>query len=128
MFRQSTRLAALFMQRRSAKYLEDIVDATVFIIDTTRDVDQESYRVNRVLRNAVERNFEIIGEAVRRLSDSDPNTAKRLGDYREIIDFRNILIHGYDLIDEQLVWSAIHDHLPNLLLTARNLLAQDPPD
>jgi uncharacterized protein with HEPN domain len=116
------------MQRRSAKYLEDIVDAAVFIIDTTRDVDQESYRVNRVLRNAVERNFEIIGEAVRRLSDSDPNTAKRLGDYREIIDFRNILIHGYDLIDEQLVWSAIHDHLPNLLLTARNLLAQDPPD
>jgi uncharacterized protein with HEPN domain len=115
------------MQRRAAKYLEDLIDAASFIVDATRDADPESYGKNRVLRQAVERNFEIIGEAVRRLAETEPHTAEELGNYREIIDFRKVLIHGYDLIDDQLVWSAVRDHLPALQLKAKKLLDENPP-
>jgi uncharacterized protein with HEPN domain len=52
------------------------------------------------LRQAVERNFEIIGEAVGRLAKLDPDTSSRIGQYAQIIAFRNLLIHGYDLIDD----------------------------
>lgn len=47
----------------------------------------------------MERNFEIIGEAMRRLANEDPETAAEISDHRRIIAFRNILIHGYDLVD-----------------------------
>ena len=85
----------------------------------------EDYRGDRRLRNAVERNFEIIGEAIKRLAQIDPQTADRIGDYRQIIAFRNVLIHGYDLVDHALVWSAIESQVPALpedveaLLSAR---------
>ena len=85
----------------------------------------EDYRGDRRLRNAVERNFEIIGEAIKRLAQIDSQTADRIGDYRQIIAFRNVLIHGYDLVDHALVWSAIESQVPALpedveaLLSAR---------
>ncbi|HXK61062.1 MAG TPA: DUF86 domain-containing protein [Acidobacteriota bacterium] len=53
----------------------------------------------RVLRSAVERQFQIIGEALIRLTRTDPETAAAIGDYRRIVAFRNILVHAYGAID-----------------------------
>lgn len=91
------------MQARSAKLLEDVRDAAAFILEVAGSRTLADYRGDRLLRQAIERNFEIIGEALRRLAARDAETAARIGDYRQIIAFRNILIHGYDLVDHALV-------------------------
>ncbi len=54
----------------------------------------------------MERHFEIIGEALNRLAKLDPDTAGRITDAAQIIAFRNVLIHGYDAIDDSRVWDA----------------------
>ncbi len=82
----------------------------------------KEFKKNRLLRQAVERNFEIIGEAMRRLEKDDPDTAARITDYRRIIAFRNVLIHGYDVIDPAIVWSAVEVDLAPLLADVQVLL------
>ncbi len=72
----------------------------------------------------MERNFEIIGEAVKRLVEQDPQVAAQIGNYSQIISFRNVLIHGYDLIDHQQVWQVIQDDLPVLIDAVQVLLAE----
>jgi len=52
-----------------------------------------------------------------------PRSPKLLEDYRQIIAFRNVLIHGYDLVDHALVWSAIESQIPNLIRNVETLLA-----
>jgi len=110
------------MQPEVPKWLEDIRDCAAYIVTTTQDATLESYEANRTLRQAVERNFEIIGEALNRIGRVDAQTAEELGDYRQIIAFRNILIHGYDHIDVEIVWRVIQDRLPRLLAVAESLL------
>jgi uncharacterized protein with HEPN domain len=91
------------MQPKTPKLLEDIRDAAGFILDSVRGRSLVDFRGDRMLRQAIERNFEIIGEAIRRLTQVDPEAAARIGDHRQIIAFRNVLIHGYDLVDHALV-------------------------
>ena len=67
-----------------------------------------------MLRSAVERQFEIIGEALNQLSKVDPEVASRIPELRRIVAFRNILIHGYATVDDALVWQALVDKLPGL--------------
>ena len=86
------------MHPRAPKLLEDIRNAADFVKTATLGVVLTQFKQDRLLRQAVERNFEIIGEAVRRLEKDDPDTAARIAGYRSIIAFRNVLIHGYDVI------------------------------
>jgi uncharacterized protein with HEPN domain len=111
------------MERKSPKLLEDIRDAVAFIREVTASKTLDDYRRDRLLRQAVERNFEIIGEAVTRLVKIDPATAAKIGAYQQIIAFRNVLIHGYDLIDEAQVWEVIGQNLPTLESEVSALLA-----
>ncbi len=64
-----------------------------------------------MLQMAVERGFEIIGEALRRMRDEFPENFASVSDGRKIIDFRNILTHGYDVISDEIVWNAIENNL-----------------
>lgn len=77
-----------------------------------------------MLRSAVERHFEIIGEAMNRIARYDPETAGRIGDYTRIIAFRNVLIHGYDLVNHEEVWKIIKNNLPQLLSEVEELLLE----
>ena len=110
------------MQPKTPKLLEDIRDAAAFIREATRGKTVEDYRRERLLRQAIERNFEIIGEAVNRLVQHDPGTAARISKYRQIVDFRNVLTHGYDLVDHRVVWSTIDEEVPVLLAEVEGLL------
>jgi uncharacterized protein with HEPN domain len=110
------------MQPQSPKLLEDIRDAAAFIREVAKGKSLADYDVDRLLRQAVERNFEIIGEAIKRLASHDAETAARINDYRQIIAFRNVLIHGYDLVDHVLVWSTIENQIPTLLRDVETLL------
>ncbi len=67
-----------------------------------------------MLRAAVERQFEIIGEALNRLMRLSPELASRIPSIGEAIAFRNVLIHGYAQIDHQSVWMTINGDLPKL--------------
>ncbi|MCH8829498.1 MAG: DUF86 domain-containing protein [Planctomycetes bacterium] len=114
------------MHHRSSKLLEDIRDAAAFVCDSVRGLTQETYEVNRLLRQAVERNFEIIGEALNRLAQVDSETAARVGPVTQIKAFRNILIHAYDSIDHAIVWDVIQNKLPSVLANVEQFL--DEPD
>ena len=103
------------MQPKTPKLLDDIRDAAAFIREAVWGKTLADYHGDRILRQAIERNFEIIGEAMKRLAQHDPETVARIGDHRQIIAFRNVLIHGYDLVDHQLVWSTIEHQVPALL-------------
>lgn len=71
---------------------------------------------NRMIQLAIEREFEIIGEALSRLSKIDEETLdNKIPEYRKIIDFRNIIAHGYDIIDEAALWDFAVNRVPNLL-------------
>ena len=102
------------MQPRTPKYLEDIRRAAGFILEATHGRSEASYLEDRLLRHAVERNFEVIGEALRRVAEHDPEAAGRISDHQKIISFRNLLIHGYDLVDDPFVWTVIQNQLPLL--------------
>lgn len=82
------------------------------------------YRGDRLLRQAIERNLEIIGEAIGRIARLDAATASRVSEHRTIIAFRNRLIHGYDLLDDELVWSTVETEVPVLLLEVEGLLRE----
>lgn len=61
-----------------------------------------------------------------RLARLDPDTAGRISKHRQIIAFRHLLIHGYDLIDHRIAWSTIEEELPVLLAEVENLLGTGP--
>ena len=111
------------MQPKTPKLLEDVRDAAAFILDVVVGKALDDYRNDRLMRQAIERNFEIVGEAIKRPTPDDPAVAARIGDHRQIIAFRNVLIHGYDLVDHALVWNTIERKLPALLRDATELLA-----
>jgi uncharacterized protein with HEPN domain len=71
----------------------------------------QDYQQNAMLRSAVERQFEIIGEALAQLGRRDPTVLVKIDDCRRIISFRNILIHGYADVDDALVWDIVQTRL-----------------
>jgi uncharacterized protein with HEPN domain len=111
------------MRLESKKHLFDIQQAAYLVSEFTRGKTLASYRDDPYLRSAVERQFEIIGEALHRLSRSDPETIGRVSEYRRIIAFRNVLIHGYDALSHDVVWDIILTKLPLLQREVEELMA-----
>ena len=106
--------------RDARKYLYDIAEAADELSEFVAGKSLDDYLSNRLLQAAVERQFEIVGEALSQLSKLDPALAKRVSEYQKIISFRNILIHGYADVDDELVWDIVETRLPIL----RNEIAQ----
>ena len=113
------------MQPKSPKLLEDIQRAAERIAEYIAGRELEDYIKDSMVRSAVERQFEIIGEALNRLSKLDPDTTGRISEWRRIISFRNALSHGYDLVDDQVVWDAIMNKLPKLRSKVEALLGEE---
>ena len=102
------------MRLEAQKYLFDIQQAADSIARFTYEKSFADYEADDMLRAAVEREFEIVGEALSQLAQLDPAVADRISDYRRIIAFRNLLIHGYGQIDDRLVWDIVETKLPAL--------------
>ncbi len=81
-----------------------------------------AYRADVRTRRATERNLEIIGEAVGRIMREDPTF--QLSNARQIIATRNRIIHGYDTVSDEMIWSIVVRHLPLLKREVTGLLAQ----
>lgn len=102
--------------------LETILEQGALITGFVSDMDFESYARDAKTSLAVERCFEIIGEALNRASKQDPDMIGTIGCHRQIISFRNILAHCYDAIEDKIVWGIIQESLPQLLLQVGVLL------
>jgi uncharacterized protein with HEPN domain len=102
------------MERDPRAYLWDARESADAIASFVRGRTYEDYRADMMLRSAVERQFEIVGEALRQLEKAAPDLAAKLPERSQAIAFRNILIHGYDSIDDAIVWRTIHESLPAL--------------
>ncbi len=113
------------MRLEARKFLEDMRRASDLIATFVASKDLADYNADPLLRSAVERQFEVIGEALNRLAKSDPGVVGRITHSDRIIAFRNILIHGYDLVDHEVVWDIIETHLPLLREEVRHLLPGD---
>jgi uncharacterized protein with HEPN domain len=85
----------------------------------------EQFDADVVLHSAVERKFEIIGEALAQLARADAELAAQIPQSRDIVAFRNFLIHGYAMINRNRVWEIVKDDLPNLRVILNELLARN---
>ena len=102
------------MRHDAKKYLYDIDRAAALIAQFTAGKSFARYQNDAMLRAAVEREFEIIGEALAQLAKHHPALVAHISEFRRIIAFRNILVHLYPDVDEQLVWDVVETKLPVL--------------
>jgi len=110
------------MRLEARKHLEDMRPAAELLTRFTAGKRRADFEADEFLRSAVERQFEIVGEALGRLRKDAPEAAAKIPNHRRIIDFRNILIHGYDKVDHDVVWDIVETDLPELLRQVRSLL------
>jgi uncharacterized protein with HEPN domain len=110
------------MRLEARKYLFDIQRACSALQEFIGEKTLLDYAGDAMLRAATERQFEIIGEALAQLVKRDPAVASQITDYRQIIAFRNILIHGYAEIDDRLVWDIVETKLPKRRTEVGDLL------
>ena len=116
------------MPHDARAYLWDVLDSAEDIQRFLSGVDEAGYAENALVHSAVERKFEVIGEALSQLSKRSPDIAARIPPLREIVAFRNVLIHGYASIDHGQVYRIAHSALPTLVLIVRRLMDQIAPD
>ena len=104
------------------KYLYDIISSCEFLLEFTRNRTKEDYIHDRAFRSALERELQIIGEAMLQLDRASPQTAEKISEARNIIGFRHVLVHGYDSLDPATVWNVVKSKLEILLREAKQLL------
>src|SRR5438093_889796 len=103
------------MRRDPRVCLEDMRQAAEAILQFTAGRQLADYGSDPLLRAAVERKFEIIGEALTRLAKIDAGLAAQVPQQRQIVGFRNQLIHSYDTINDVTVWDIVQKDLPALV-------------
>lgn len=100
------------MSPDAVKHLRDARDAADAIARFAVGRTAADYASDEMLRSAIERKFEIVGEALGRLRRDDSQTLGRISGFQRIIGFRNVLIHGYGKINHGISWDAVEFKLP----------------
>lgn len=112
------------MKREVKKYLYDIrtsIESINSYLGENRNFFE--YQNNKLLRRGIEREIEIIGEAMNRALKLDADLY--IENARQIVDTRNWVIHGYDKVDDVIMWGIISNHLPKLKIEIDNYLDQE---
>ena len=112
--------------RKDDAYLEDILEAAKSIRRFTSGVSLEQFKSNEEKYEAVNRKFEIIGEAARHLSPEARSIFPEIP-WKLLTAMRNILIHDYDDVDLDIVWNTTQRDLPPLIARVEAYLAANPP-
>jgi uncharacterized protein with HEPN domain len=102
------------MSRLVSQRQHDILAACDFIMRHTDGLTLDDYLQNEVIPAAVERKLGIIGEALRQAEEPDPDIGERIPEIRRIVGMRNHLNHGYNAVDDDIVWSTLQRRLPSL--------------
>jgi len=104
------------------KYLHDMLDSCEFLLEFTTGRTVRDFINDRGFRSAVERELQIIGEALLQLDRVAPAIADKVPEKRDIIGFRHVLVHGYDSLKPATVWNVIEVKLPVLRRELQALL------
>ena len=99
------------MTNEAKKRLLDVVGACEAIAEFVAGKDFSAYEKDRLLRSAIERQFEIIGEALNKAAAAEPSLATQISEFHRIIGLRNRLIHGYDNVDDEILWDVVQSKL-----------------
>jgi uncharacterized protein with HEPN domain len=115
------------MDERILKWLFDIKMSIDEIEDFFKNEEKDffKYRNNLMLKRAVERNLEIIGEATNRIITRDSSLNEKITNAKAIIGLRNQVIHAYDAISDENIWSILTNHLPKLKTEVENLIKEE---
>jgi uncharacterized protein with HEPN domain len=103
------------MNPRVIKRLEDAIEACERVQGFLNSIPIDTFLGSELLRSAVERQLEIIGEALNAASKEDKSFAEMIPDLPRIVGLRNRLIHGYDAVDAEIVWDVVKHNVPILL-------------
>lgn len=103
-------------------WLYDVLNAINEIESFFTNASKEfiAYKNDLKTRRAVERNIEIIGEAINRILQKDDRI--KFSNSRNIVDTRNRIIHGYDTVSDEIIWGIVISHLPTLQLEIEMML------
>lgn len=112
------------MRPESRKLIWDARDAAVRVLSFCSGKSFEDYLADEMLRSAVERQVEIIGEALNRLSHVEPEVAERVTELSKIVGMRNVLIHGYTTVDHRLVWDVVTNKVSGLAAHLETISAE----
>ena len=110
-------------ERNAVLYLADILESGNAIVEFTTGMTFEGFRSDRKTCSAVIREFEVIGEAVGKLSD-DVKQKHHDVEWQDIKDFRNLLVHEYFGVDLEIIWKVVRDDLPGLLNTVKQMIKE----
>jgi uncharacterized protein with HEPN domain len=113
------------LPHETKKYFFDIAEACDLIAQFTTGKTLADYKMDPLLRSGVERQFEIIGEALNQAIQHDPGVTKLVSNSTRIISFRNRLIHGYATVADEVVWGVIEASLPTLSREVKQVLKKD---
>jgi len=113
------------MQPEIRKYLYDVRQACETLLDFIRNKSLQDYNADLLLRSGVERQLMIIGEALNQAYQLDPALSESVGNIREIINLRNVIVHGYAIVENETIWGIIEDDLPQLYKEVKLLLQQE---
>ena len=110
------------MDEKILKWLFDIKDAIIEIEGFFDEypIDFNLYKENTILKRAIERDLEIIGEAVNRILKQEAEFP--LENAQRIVGLRNQIIHAYDSISDEIIWAIISKHIPALKIEVSNLI------
>lgn len=112
------------MDEKVIKYLFDIQESISHIEDFTKEISSFfEYEDDLLIRRAVERELEIIGEAMHRILGINEDID--IQNSRKIVDLRNRVIHGYDKVDNGVIWSILVKYLPKLKSEVEILLPKE---
>ncbi len=110
---------------KTPKLLFDALESCRAIRRYTDGIDLAAYLRNDMLRDAVERRLAIIGEALNRAQASDPALAGQIRELRRIVGLRNRVVHGYDTVDNEVVWTVVQRNVPLLQTRLADLLSEE---
>lgn len=106
--------------RQWSLYVADMIRSAERVLEYTRGMDQPTFVEDRLRYDATIRNLEILGEAAAQIPDSVRDAYPEIP-WRQVVATRNVLIHGYSGIDDDVLWNIVQEDVPSLLEALRRL-------
>ena len=112
------------MPRKPETFLQDMLNAARGVQKAVAGRSFEEFAAEQAFRWAVERGCEIIGEALTQLRKIDAPTAESLKDWKDIIGFRNVIVHGYAVLDAAQTWKIAIEDIPKIIAELESMLGK----